>query len=809
MNALHIRVRGVFQGALRVITTAVQGQQTSQMVEIQGAPQPVAIAPGVGSGDDFRTAFAANVASVQGPTANTEATAQPAMTALRSALSSGAANPAANAGALVAKTLLGTGAKSTLAGLAARASVKTNSSDATPDTVALNDTVPNPALSAGPDSLAGKMTTATSSSDDDSGALTNAASSLKPSSPVVDGSVELNAPNTLRRPIVTPDTSGLSFAASGNMSKTATDHKSEATASKPGATSDARQATDQTVVAQALVAAAGLTAAPMVAPATVTVQLDLATLQKADVEEGSPAGGNASSVSSGALAGSHAATGTLNNASVTSLNLDASPAPGHSATSGMVTGEELEAETTQIASLVESGPLASASIVPAAPGTKPIAALPQQTGASAAIPSKNSNVVAGSSLIQSAIGQQSSSTQSKAAAVAVEDVVAKPVAQANAKTAAAPQSTTVAKAQPVTNGPPSSLAAKSNGLAGSNDAAWKAGPVDDGNLQQSGAVFAPGITAAQTPLALQPVDAPREIAVPTPVVSKDAKNKTTESVSTAAPSAASEAGAGSALAPSILSGSDPAASVKDASPTSPAVAAAAIAAPVAHVATEAVASFAAHGSGPIPLAATSSAPTAGAGQAGAVTGAASAHASANAATSALGSDPSLAHQTLLVTPTTLEVGVPNGTQGWLKIRAEVGGQGEVNASLTAGSSGAQEMLHSQLPALNAYLHSEQMPVIATVSDRSFSFAGGHQGTGGQPSGSDSTGGSGSALSQGSASQSDGGQRQTAQPSASIGDPVRGYGTVTGVNELAAVTTSQLGAASAVSAENGQWLNVRV
>jgi len=153
--------------------------------------------------------------------------------------------------------------------------------------------------------------------------------------------------------------------------------------------------------------------------------------------------------------------------------------------------------------------------------------------------------------------------------------------------------------------------------------------------------------------------------------------------------------------------------------------------------------------------------------------------------------------------------VPNGTQGWLKIRAEVGGQGEVNASLTAGSSGAQEMLHSQLPALNAYLHSEQMPVTATVSDRSFSFAGGHPGTGGQPSGSDSTSGSGSSLSHGGAPQSDGSQRQTTQSSASIGDPMRGYGAVVGGNELAAATASQLGVASAVSAENGQWLNVRV
>ena len=68
------------------------------------------------------------------------------------------------------------------------------------------------------------------------------------------------------------------------------------------------------------------------------------------------------------------------------------------------------------------------------------------------------------------------------------------------------------------------------------------------------------------------------------------------------------------------------------------------------------------------------------------------------------------HRTLVATPTTLEVGVPDGTQGWLRIRAQVSDQGQVSASLAGGSSASQEMLHRELPALNAFLHNEQMPV---------------------------------------------------------------------------------------------------
>jgi hypothetical protein len=72
------------------------------------------------------------------------------------------------------------------------------------------------------------------------------------------------------------------------------------------------------------------------------------------------------------------------------------------------------------------------------------------------------------------------------------------------------------------------------------------------------------------------------------------------------------------------------------------------------------------------------------------------------------------HRMLGATPTTLEVGVINGTQGWLKIRAEMTGNGLVNASLSSPTPGGQEMLHRELPALTAYLHEERVAVNTVV-----------------------------------------------------------------------------------------------
>jgi len=69
---------------------------------------------------------------------------------------------------------------------------------------------------------------------------------------------------------------------------------------------------------------------------------------------------------------------------------------------------------------------------------------------------------------------------------------------------------------------------------------------------------------------------------------------------------------------------------------------------------------------------------------------------------------------LAATPTSLEVGIQNGTHGWLKVRAEMTDGGVVNASVSAASSAGQEMLHRELPALTAYLQEEKVAVNAVI-----------------------------------------------------------------------------------------------
>jgi hypothetical protein len=91
---------------------------------------------------------------------------------------------------------------------------------------------------------------------------------------------------------------------------------------------------------------------------------------------------------------------------------------------------------------------------------------------------------------------------------------------------------------------------------------------------------------------------------------------------------------------------------------------------------------------------------------------------------------------LTATPTSLEIGVQNGTHGWLRVRAEMTEGGVVNASVSAASSAGQEMLHRELPALTAYLQEEKVAVNAISVHAS--LAGGTDARG--SSGTESTGG---------------------------------------------------------------------
>jgi len=72
------------------------------------------------------------------------------------------------------------------------------------------------------------------------------------------------------------------------------------------------------------------------------------------------------------------------------------------------------------------------------------------------------------------------------------------------------------------------------------------------------------------------------------------------------------------------------------------------------------------------------------------------------------------HKTLVAAPTALEVGVPGGTHGWLRVRAELAGDGAVHASVSSSSTAGTEMLRRELPSLTNYLHQEQVSVSSVV-----------------------------------------------------------------------------------------------
>ncbi len=71
---------------------------------------------------------------------------------------------------------------------------------------------------------------------------------------------------------------------------------------------------------------------------------------------------------------------------------------------------------------------------------------------------------------------------------------------------------------------------------------------------------------------------------------------------------------------------------------------------------------------------------------------------------------------LRATPTTLEVGVSGGSQGWLKIRAEVHGE-SVSATLSSTSSSGTKQLQEQLPALNQFLGTQNISAATSVVPR--------------------------------------------------------------------------------------------
>jgi hypothetical protein len=148
---------------------------------------------------------------------------------------------------------------------------------------------------------------------------------------------------------------------------------------------------------------------------------------------------------------------------------------------------------------------------------------------------------------------------------------------------------------------------------------------------------------------------------------------------------------------------------------------------------------------------------------------------------------------LAATPTSLEVGIQNGTHGWLKVRAEMAEGGLVNASVSAASPTETEMLHRELPALTAYLQAEKVAVNAVVVHAA-SNAGGE---GRSFSGADGGGGQTPQRS----NEGDGRSQRSGDATGSDADAAMTY---QGVNEVDGEGSLPLAAFGG----GGGWLSVR-
>ncbi len=804
-----------------MITIAVQGQQASQMVEIQGAPQPAE-----GSGDEFRSAFAAKLADGSDGSDGSKSSAgasQPVLAAGRSALvgeakgdagsmGKGVSGAVFQSGAVIAKNVAKTIGATTLGNQAAMRSGNLGSSDAAPTALPVAEV---PVTATGMSGEEASLVSGSSESVEGAGAATDASAILNNLYEVSGAGAAAASVSRAGDAEVTAKGLGLTVSEAGGASKTAqADRKPDATAAKESTSSNAEGIASPSTTQMSGAAVPAAASATAIAALTLPVQLDLATGRQTSEDEGLRMGGRDASNGRSALAANHAAQGTVSSAS-SGVADGATLVSGGFATGASMSDLAAQAETAPISVGSESGMIGNAAVAAAhesAASNVPGAGLQQGQAGTASV-AKSLTATAENGVPESLVLPQMQAAQGRSDSLPPVDGAARPVAQANQKTVATAQSVRAATAQAAASAASSGVTTRPNGITSLDAAQAKGEPSEPGNVPQSGASFAQAIAsqAAVGVQAVQPVETPREVVAVSGSAVKDVKTKSAESVSAAASSTKLDSDQSDAVTPSSVFASDAAVTVKDASSGTPVVPTAAAALPVAHSAAEAVPSLASHVGGALPPAATSDAPVTG--SLGGVSAALAAHASAGASAAVAGRDPSLSHETLVATPTTLEVGVQNGTQGWLKIRAEVGGQGEVNASLAAGSSGAQEMLHSQLPALNAYLHSEQMPVTATVAERSFAFAGGQAGTGGHPGGypggSGDASGSGGSFFQGGAPQGDAGQRSSPQQSAISSDSVRGYGTLAGASELAATGALLQPGSGAVSEESGQWLNVRV
>jgi hypothetical protein len=174
----------------------------------------------------------------------------------------------------------------------------------------------------------------------------------------------------------------------------------------------------------------------------------------------------------------------------------------------------------------------------------------------------------------------------------------------------------------------------------------------------------------------------------------------------------------------------------------------------------------------------------------------SANAGANASSSSSAASGALEPEvrTLVATPHALEVGIDGGTNGWLRVRAEMDGTGGVSASVMATTASAVEALHKELPALSAYLTHESVGVSSLVVNRA------EAGAGTQDAAMSFSGGNGAEFGSGKGGAS--GNDTVLGPEAAGADSVEPTAVAAAMD-----ATSAAAMGGSYGAGSGGWLNV--
>lgn len=147
-------------------------------------------------------------------------------------------------------------------------------------------------------------------------------------------------------------------------------------------------------------------------------------------------------------------------------------------------------------------------------------------------------------------------------------------------------------------------------------------------------------------------------------------------------------------------------------------------------------------------------------------------------------------------PNQLEVGLQGGAFGWMKVRAEIGASGEVNAYLRGASMNTTDLLQAQAPKIEAYLGTQHVAVRSVQVEMAQGAAGGSAsgfaGDSGLPSGG-------------------GAQQQNGRNDGRSSESGQGVGELTNVDgEHDGVISVQLVANqnSIAMTGTGNWLSVR-